>query len=296
MNETLAAERGIPSLVWGPGQQRRLDMIVKQVGLCTRWPLSRALVDGCGVGQYAVHLAPYFTHVVGIDIEPAHLQQARNRHPDLLLSRNACEQLPLPDSHFDLVVSHEVLEHVVDDRQAVAEMVRVVKPRGHIVLFLPNRWFPFETHGFFLDGRFYWGNIPLINYLPRIWRNRLAPHVRTYDAPAVHRLYRGLPVHIEHWTQIWPGFDALGTAYPGLNMLAKSLRHTCEHSRLRIIGLSHFLVLRRLDARVPVADGPPAGRAQDRARPAEARQPQSGTEGQTLASGTDAGGASVCAP
>ncbi|NIU60939.1 MAG: methyltransferase domain-containing protein, partial [Pseudomonas stutzeri] len=53
------------------------------------------------------------------------------------------ERLPFPDATFDVVFSHEVLEHVADDRACVAEMVRVTRPGGRIVVFVPNRLYPF---------------------------------------------------------------------------------------------------------------------------------------------------------
>ncbi len=245
-NGNLAAQRGIPSLVWGPGQQRRLDMIVAHAQLRLDPKLSHVLVNGCGVGQYAAHIAPYCHHVVGIDIEPAYLEQASQADNHLLLSRAPCEHLPLRDQSFDLVLSHEVLEHVQDDRLAMEEMVRVVKPQGHIVLFVPNRWFPFETHGFYWDDQYYWGNIPLLNYLPSAVRNRLAPHVRTYDSQALQRLIHDLPIQVVVWTYVWPGFDTLGHVYPTGQRMLRTVRTVCEDSPLAILGISHCLVLRRV--------------------------------------------------
>ncbi len=245
-DSNLASLRGVPSLVWGPGQQRRLDMIVEQTQLSRTSRKSHVLVNGCGVGQYAARMAPYFDHVVGIDIEPAYLAQASQGEADLLLSRAPCEWLPLRDRSFDLVLSHEVLEHVQDDRQAMAEMVRVTKPDGYVVLFVPNRWFPFETHGCYWDNQYYWGNIPLINYLPAPWRDRLAPHVRTYDARALRHLMHDLPVEVIAWTRIWPGLDALGHTFPTARRWLRTARTVCENSPLRILGISHYLVMRRV--------------------------------------------------
>jgi hypothetical protein len=45
--------------------------------------------------------------------------------------------LPFPDSHFDLLIANHVLEHVGDDRRAVAEIVRVLKPGGYAILQTP---------------------------------------------------------------------------------------------------------------------------------------------------------------
>ncbi len=244
VERNLASLRGIPSLVWGPGQQRRLEMILRHTKLSYKTKLSRALVNGCGVGQYAFRIVPYFHQVVGIDIEPAYLDKANSENQSLALSCAPCEQLPLGDETFDLILSHEVLEHVQDDRAAMEEMVRVIRPGGYIVLFVPNRWFPFETHGFYWDRQYYWGNIPLINYLPSAWRNRLVPHVRIYDKQSLCLLIHDLPVQIVSWTHIWPGFDTLGTIWPAGKQLFSRLRSRCEASPLAFLGISHFLVMR----------------------------------------------------
>jgi len=65
------------------------------------------------------------------------------------VARAAGEHLPFADGTFDLILSHEVLEHVADDRKAVAEVTRVLRPGGRAVLFVPNRGYPFETHGIY---------------------------------------------------------------------------------------------------------------------------------------------------
>ncbi len=249
MVQSLAAQRGVPSLEWGPGQQRRLDMVVKQLGLSTKHARGQALINGCGTGQYLQKLAPFYDDVLGLDIEPRYLELVRCQAPAQAVVRGTCEDLPLPDQSMDMVFSHEVLEHVADDRRAMAEMARVVKPCGHIVLFVPNRWFPFETHGFFLDDQYCWGNIPLVNYLPRRWRDRLAPHVRTYDAPAIWSLCRTLPLKIVFWTQIWPGFDAMVHRMPRAGRAVQTARAVCEDTPLRMLGISHFLMLQPLDNR-----------------------------------------------
>ena len=41
---------------------------------------------------------------------------------------------------------NEMFEHVADERWALAEILRVLKPGGILVLISPNRWFPIEGH------------------------------------------------------------------------------------------------------------------------------------------------------
>jgi len=138
-----------------------------------------------------------------------------------------------------------VLEHVADDRACAAEMVRVVRPGGRIVVFVPNRLYPFETHGIFWRGRYRFGNAPLVNWLPDRLRNRLAPHVRAYTAGGLRRLFAGLPVRIVHHTRIFPGYDNVVARAPVLGRAVRAITYALEHTPLRTFGLSHLLVVER---------------------------------------------------
>ena len=209
-----AALRGNPSFVWRAGQNRRLEMILRWGSDRPEGRWDRVLVNGCGVGMYVKALQPYAHEVAGLDIEPEHLAVAVRNTPDALLCLAGCEHLPYPDDHFDLVLSHEVIEHVQDDRLTAAEMARVLKPGGRAVIFCPNRLYPFETHGIYWRGHYHFGNKPLVNYLPDHLRNRLAPHVRAYTAAGLRRLFIGQPVRIVHHTQVFPGYDKIVQRQP----------------------------------------------------------------------------------
>ena len=184
-----AALRGNPSFVWRSGQDRRLKMIRDWALPTDDSRVERILIDGCGVGMYVKALQPNCEQIVGIDIEAKHLEQAVHRVGGADFQLAACEHLPYPSDCFDMVLSHEVLEHVKDDGAAVAEIVRVLKPGGYAAIFVPNRWHPFETHGHYWRGKYHFGNTPLINYLPNPLRDRLAPHVRAYRKWDLLRLF-----------------------------------------------------------------------------------------------------------
>ena len=145
-----------------------------------------------------------------------------------------------------MTLLHEVLEHVRDDRLAVEEMVRMLLPGGRIILFAPNRGYPFETHGIYWRGRYHFGNIPLVNYLPWSLRNRLAPHVRVYSAEMLKNLFRGLPVKIVRRTVIFGAYDNIIARFPASGKALRSLLQFLERTPLRVLGLSHFWVLEKI--------------------------------------------------
>ena len=205
---------------------------------------ARVLVAGCGVGMYARQIrARYSSRVSAFDIEPKRVQRAREAIPDALVS--AGEAIPFADEIFDTVLSHEVIEHVADDRRAIQEMLRVTKTGGRILLFCPNRWHPFETHGHYWKGSYHFGNTPLINYLPTPLRDRLAPHVRAYTAAQLKRLLnseRG--VIIEH-RRIYGGYDNIIARFGAPALHLRDLLHRLEGSPLDSWGLSHFVVIEK---------------------------------------------------
>jgi SAM-dependent methyltransferase len=189
--------------------------------------------------MYLRAFCEFTPHVFGVEIEG---ERARQALAYGRVAQSTAEALPFADAFFDLVLSHEVIEHVADDRASVAEMVRVLKVAGRLVLFCPNRLYPFETHGHYWRGRYHFGNTPFINYLPDRLRERLAPHVRAYRARDLRLLFVGLPVKIVEHTQIYPGYDNIVARRPAWGRVLRGLTYRLEQTPLRAFGLSHYLV------------------------------------------------------
>jgi SAM-dependent methyltransferase len=237
-----AALRGEPSYVWRSGQERRLGMIVAAAGERLQ---GRLLENGCGVGMYVEHLTPLGGNVVGLEYDFERAAEARRRSQEILNA--AGEALPFPNDSFDLILSHEVLEHVQDDCQAALEMVRVLRSGGRAVIFVPNRGYPFETHGIYWRGRYHFGNIPLVNYLPRRVRDRLAPHVRVYTARDLQALFSGLPVRTVQHSVIFGAYDNIIARWPAAGRILRAFLQALERTPLRSLGLSHFLVVEKTE-------------------------------------------------
>jgi SAM-dependent methyltransferase len=242
-----AAARGLPSLVWRFGQDRRFAMIRDLVELDG----AHALDLGCGVGMYTERMAADGATAIGLEIEWSRAVEARERGLDIVAAVG--ERLPVGDESLDVVLLHEVLEHVADDRETIKEAMRALRPGGRVLIFVPNRWWPFETHGIQWRGRYHFGNKPFVNYLPDVLRNRLAPHVRVYTGHGLRALFDGLPGHVVHHTRIYPGFDKLATRRPRLAGALRRVLYGFERSPLRVFGLSHLLVVER-DVQVGGAD------------------------------------------
>lgn len=228
---------GNPSFVWRFGQDRRLDLIRRHVPL----EGARILDIGCGLGVYVRKFREFSGDVCGIDIDPKRLREGAKTTPGLMLAVG--EHLPYPDATFDAIVLNEVIEHVTDDVATMAEAFRVLRPGGHIVIYAPNRLYPFETHGIYLGKRFIFGNIPFVNWLPNPLRNRLVPHARAYTKSGIRKLWRNLPVRVDVESYVYPGFDNIIARRKRLGGVLRSTLYRAEQTPLRMFGLSHFVVL-----------------------------------------------------
>ena len=243
-----AALRGEPSYVWRAGQQRRLEMIVKAAGERIK---GRILENGCGVGMYVERLTRFGGEVLGLEYDFERSAEARKN--SLHIFNAAGESIPLPTSTFDLILSHEVIEHVQDDRAAIREMIRTLrspdpasgKPGGRVVLFAPNRGYPFETHGIYWKGKYHFGNKLFVNYLPRALRDKLAPHVRVYSTHDLQKLFHGLPVQFVQRTIIFGAYDNIIAHFGTLGKFLRGSLQFLEKTPLKILVLSHFWVVEK---------------------------------------------------
>jgi hypothetical protein len=117
---------------------------------------------------------------------------------------------------------------------------------GRLVLFVPNRGYPFETHGVYWRDQYRFGNVPLVNYLPTALRDKLAPHVRAYTGPQLARLVSDLPVRLIRRAVIYGAYDNFIARWPRFGGLLRAALQALERTPLRAFGLSHFWVLERI--------------------------------------------------
>lgn len=120
---------------WYLGMRHMVDSLLQRYMDSSR-PL-RILDAGCGTGGMVKHLQQYGS-VAGLDISDEALELCRHR--DLSqLARASVERLPFVDESFDLLTSFDVLYHkaVVNDRLALGEFYRVLKPGGLLLLRVP---------------------------------------------------------------------------------------------------------------------------------------------------------------
>ncbi len=94
-----------------------------------------------GEGYGSAFLAQTARSVVGVDLDPASVAHANKsyRRDNLRFTTGDARRLPLPDAAFDLVVSFETLEHMREHDTFLAEVRRVLRPGGRLLLSTPER-------------------------------------------------------------------------------------------------------------------------------------------------------------
>lgn len=109
----------------------------------------RVLEIGCGQGAFGARLAGRLDYL-GLEPDPASYQVAASRiEPRGGTVVNDTHEAVEPGATFDAVMAFEVLEHIDDDKGALAAWVPFVRPGGHLILSVPafqDRFGPMDTH------------------------------------------------------------------------------------------------------------------------------------------------------
>jgi 2-polyprenyl-3-methyl-5-hydroxy-6-metoxy-1,4-benzoquinol methylase len=124
----------------------RRDWVIAAI---TKWGAGaeRALEIGPGSGVYLPTLARVATSVVASDIETAYLERLGSvidGHANVYLASDDITRSSFRDASFDLVLCSEVVEHIEDSQRALAEISRLLRPKGVLILSTPQRFSPLE--------------------------------------------------------------------------------------------------------------------------------------------------------
>jgi ubiquinone/menaquinone biosynthesis C-methylase UbiE len=160
---------------------------------------------GCADGGYAAELLRVGAkHVTGVDVDPDRIAMASARDLDeASFTVFDGEHLPFEDDEFDGAFVNEVMEHVVDEKHALRELRRVLRPDATLVVISPNRWFPYECHGVHVGSWKYPRPAPFVPWLPKRLSNRMLA-ARNYWPGELADLVAGAGFRIEQLGFIWP--------------------------------------------------------------------------------------------
>jgi ubiquinone/menaquinone biosynthesis C-methylase UbiE len=210
---------------------------------------------GCGAGDYVIPLIEQFgLDAHGVEYSEQKVAQAQSN----VLLKNRIKQgnlqaIESPANAWDYAMLNEVLEHIPDERQALKEIHRILKPDGILFIFSPNRWFPFETHGVNLkkngDKVPHW--LPFIPYLPLRWGQSIFNYwARNYWQKELVDLAKSGGFQVIGQTFVWLTFENISGSQPRLiDFLKPFLRfssNTFEKTPFfRRFGVSQVLICRK---------------------------------------------------
>jgi SAM-dependent methyltransferase len=183
---------------------------------------------GCGEGFWLLALQRLRNlQLTGVDTDAARLRSAAARGARASLTEADAQALPFPDASFDRILLTEVLEHVPDDRAALREACRVLRPGGVLAISVPHERYPFWWDPINATWTALGGRPIRSGPIAGIWSN----HVRLYDAPTLA--------------------ERVGEAGLDVELLEESTHYSVPFSHFIVYGigkplLEHGLVPRRL--------------------------------------------------
>jgi len=229
--------------------RKRVRLIERLAG-----PLAkrRVLDCGCGAGEYVRALLALGADAFGVEFNERKLATEAARSDDLAerLSVGDLETLAFPDQSFDVALLNEVLEHVPDDAAALAEVRRVLRRDGRLVLLSPTRLYPFETHGVFWRGthRRVPHTLPGIPWIPvRLGTRIFDAWARNYWPWELRGLVERAGFRVIATDAVWQTFENISGQQPrwlaALRPLLRALCAICERiPGLRAFGVSQVIV------------------------------------------------------
>ncbi len=133
----LTGERTVPGLAEENYWFRRHEVVYRR--LADRCIDRDVLEAGSGEGYGADLIADVARQVIGLDYDESAVAHVRARYPRIDMRQGNLAQLPLSDSAVDVVVNFQVIEHLWDQGQFIAECLRVLRPGGALLISTPNR-------------------------------------------------------------------------------------------------------------------------------------------------------------
>jgi SAM-dependent methyltransferase len=194
---------------WWYRSTRALMAQLLQPWLASRSPSTTRILDaGCGPGGNGAWLADRGT-VTGVDVAMEALEFVRARRPTTTPVRGGLTDLPLRDGSFDAAIAITVLYTVRDDLSAIAELRRVLRPGGVVLVVEPAFALLRRAHDLTVHGRRRYRRHRLVAAIEEAgFRVRRATYAYSFLAPpaaVLGLLERGRTATDEHRSDLQRG-------------------------------------------------------------------------------------------
>jgi SAM-dependent methyltransferase len=190
---------------------------------------------GAGYGAYISKIP----NSVGLEIATTFFSKRKAE-----LIRGVGETMPIRTRSCGRVFLFEVIEHVNDEARVLQEIRRVLSPGGYLFLTAPNRFYPFETHGFQTSHRSF-GNllsigIPLLSFFPNFVRRHIE-RARVYSQKDLVKL-----LHANGYRVLKSGYMPPPLDKPKQSTIVNSARLVIEtisrHPPFKQMGVACLIV------------------------------------------------------
>lgn len=206
---------------------------------------------GIGYGLYSSILIEKSKYIYGIDLNKENLYVSKkNVDSDKFLPIFCtANKLPFTNDSIDLIICIETYEHLTDGFKVLSEIHRVLKTGGHLITTVPNRLFPFETHGIKIGkrviGSFGLG-FPLLTYVPNFLRNIFST-VSVFTPWNFEKILDNANFKVEKCDYFMPNFDVINRNIPKLSFIINKIQNlleSIERTPLKFFGMTIIYIAR----------------------------------------------------
>jgi len=218
----------------------------------------RVLDIGCGPAVIGTKFVDQPIEYYGLDVSQEMIMECISRfgHDSRFrFSLGRIEELPFPDSSFDVVLCLGVMEYVTDGLVAVSEITRVVKPRGIVIATMLNGVSPYRMWQQFVYWKLKNGLSKLKRLTGRI-KNTSGPSNPTtmlYPEPAFRHLLtsNGLDIEDVVYYDFNLFFPPLDARFPRLSVCLSRKLEFLSRSKLKFLGTGYIVKSRKSENHGP---------------------------------------------
>lgn len=193
----------------------------------------KTLVDiATGSGYVAVEMAKIGMEVIATDLSPQaieNLKKYKRRFSlkNLKLINSPAEKIPLKSNTADYLVANAILEHIPNEKDAIVEWKRILKPNGKMYITVP------------LKLRYVWPFLLLPNYL----HDKRIGHLRRYDLKTLEKVFKIPAVNYFYTGHLIKVLGIIASLFIDNNKYAKKIEKIDREQEKNLYGANNITAI-----------------------------------------------------